>query len=152
MLPIRLVKINVEWQNSSIERKLFSRLCRRRRERRRRLRLSRQQNLFHFSYSLSDLFEEQLHFVLLFILFSLQMILNDQHLSLSPDTNGLSVSNLHLFPKRKPTVSIADMPAEIAKEERLYRHASQRRRSTMTVWMSTMSRRLGRRKDIYQKL
>ena len=80
------------------------------------------------------------------------MILNDRTLSLSPDANGLSASDLHLFPKRKPVVSIADMPHEIAMEERLSRNASQRRRSTMTVWMSTMSRRLGRRRDIYQKL
>ena len=50
--------------------KLFSHLCRRRRRLRRsprRLRLSPQWNLLQFSYSLSDLFEEQLHFFLLLI-------------------------------------------------------------------------------------
>lgn len=81
------------------------------------------------------------------------MILTDQIRSSSTDRNGgLSTSDILLFPKAKPTVSIVDMPNEMGSEEKMSRSMVQRRRSTMTLWMSTMSRRLGRRRDIYQRL
>lgn len=61
--------------------------------------------------------------------------------------------DFHLYPKAKSSVSIAETtPSEILLDEKPFRPTLKRRRSAMTLWMNTLSRRIGRRKFIYRRL
>jgi hypothetical protein len=74
------------------------------------------------------------------------------HSDVSVVFSSVSLTHAVLSPKLSSNVSIADKHSEIVFDDIDARELYRRRRSTMTNWMSNVSRRLGKRRHIYERL
>lgn len=80
-------------------------------------------------------------------------IINRKRNDAALNTDGPSPSAQVVFSMAEPpSIFTADVKSDPTMNDGSVRRVAQRRRSVMNIWMATVSRRLGQRRHMYQRL